>query len=56
MVAGFVGIAATCKWCLKTDEARVSVRRGRKKRNFAHSPTGFRPTGAISITGTQPET
>jgi len=22
VVAGFVGIAATCKWCLETDEAR----------------------------------
>ena len=28
-----------------------SVRSGRQQRNFAHSPTGFRPTDAMSISG-----
>ena len=32
MVAGFVGIAATCKWCLETDEVRGQrVQRKAKK-------------------------
>ena len=32
MIAGAVGIAATCRWCLETDEARAHrVERNRKK-------------------------
>lgn len=34
VVAGFVGIAATCRWCLETDEVRDQRAQRRNKKEF----------------------
>ena len=34
VVAGFVGIAATCRWCLETDEARGQRAQRRNKKEL----------------------
>src|SRR5713226_3692520 len=57
VIAGAIGIAATCRWCLETDEVRVPrVHGGRAKRKLAHSPIGFLSTGAKFISAIQPGT